>query len=36
LEKDKKKIQEILSVGKQKASRLAKETISQVRGLLKI
>ncbi|MCX5698867.1 MAG: tryptophan--tRNA ligase [Candidatus Omnitrophica bacterium] len=36
LQKDKKHIQEILFAGKQKASLLAKKTISQVRGLLKI
>ena len=34
--KDKSYIQEILSAGRQKASLLAKQTISQVRGLLKI
>jgi tryptophanyl-tRNA synthetase len=36
LGKDKKHIQEILSAGRQKASLLAKETIAEVRGLLKI
>ncbi|MFH0918559.1 MAG: tryptophan--tRNA ligase [Candidatus Omnitrophota bacterium] len=36
LQKDKKQIQEILSVGRAKASLLAKKTIGQVRGLLKI
>jgi tryptophanyl-tRNA synthetase len=36
LGKDKKQIQEILSAGRQKASLLAKQTIHQVRELLKI
>lgn len=36
LQKDKQYIQEILFAGSQKASLLAKKTISQVRGLLKI
>lgn len=36
LQKDKKHIQEILSVGQAKASALAKKTIAQVRELLKI
>ncbi len=36
LEKDKKHIQEILSAGQERASVLAKKTIDQVRGLLKI
>lgn len=36
LQKDKHKIEEILCSGRQKASLLAKQTISQVRGLLKI
>jgi tryptophanyl-tRNA synthetase len=36
LEKDKSQIQDILSAGRQKASVLAKKTIDQVRGLLKI
>jgi len=35
-QKDKQKIQEILSAGRLKASLLAKKTIAQVRGLLKI
>ena len=36
LQKDKKQIVEILSAGRQKASLLAKKTILEVRGLLKI
>ena len=36
LQKDKNKITDILFAGSQKASRLAKETICQVKGLLKI
>jgi tryptophanyl-tRNA synthetase len=36
LQKNKKQIQEILSAGRQKASLLAKKTILEVRGLLKI
>ncbi len=36
LEKDKKYIQEILSVGREKADLSAKKTIAQVKGLLKI
>ena len=36
LQKDKKRIQELLSAGREKASLLAKETIGEVRRLLKI
>jgi tryptophanyl-tRNA synthetase len=36
LEKDKSQIQDILSAGRQKASVLAKQTIAEVKGLLKI
>ena len=36
LQKDKKQIQDILSAGQDKATVLAKKTIAEVRGLLKI
>jgi tryptophanyl-tRNA synthetase len=36
LEKDKKQIQDILRIGQEKAGHLAKQTIAEVKGLLKI